>query len=250
MSRNIVKLTAQRIRRRVVKPFIRVLPIGVQRFYRFRTSTARHQPEPELRELLRYLPANRRGVAIDVGANDGSVTYYLSSIFARVEAFEPNPILLREWGHCVPKNCNLWRFGLSDECTTVDLNVPVLNGHETPGWGSIGSPGCSEHDSINQYSIEVKTLDRCCGDSGPIDFIKIDVEGHELFVLRGAAKVIRRDHPWVVFESWPENRDRVFGFLEQHGYKVSNLRELTGIESSPQNFIAVPDESSVLKSDN
>lgn len=62
----------------------------------------------------------------------------------------------------------------------------------------------------------------------PIAFIKLDIEGAEFLVLRGAVELIRRDHPSLLFESAPgcverfgRTRREFFAFLtEELGYSI------------------------------
>jgi len=54
--------------------------------------------------------------------------------------------------------------------------------------------------SINPISVDVVTLDSLLPDMPTVDLIKIDVEGHELQVLRGAADLISQHRPLVIFE--------------------------------------------------
>jgi FkbM family methyltransferase len=64
---------------------------------------------------------------------------------------------------------------------------------------------------------------------GPVRLIKVDVEGHEAAVLAGAAAVIARDQPSVVFEYAPEllasRRQTPFGWLAGQGYRMYRIRQ-------------------------
>jgi hypothetical protein len=72
----------------------------------------------------------------------------------------------------------------------------------------------------------VITVDEACG--GPVALIKIDVEGHEGAVVRGAAEVIGRDAPVVVFEYAPQllraASQAPFRWLAEHGYEMFRAR--------------------------
>ena len=50
--------------------------------------------------------------------------------------------------------------------------------------------------------------------------MKIDVEGHEIPVLRGAEKTINAFHPVIIIEIWKEAREVVIPILEGYGYSL------------------------------
>jgi FkbM family methyltransferase len=77
-------------------------------------------------------------------------------------------------------------------------------------------------------TVPVVTVDDvCAGES--VALIKIDVEGHESAVVRGAADTIARHAPAIVFEYAPEMLDDVatqtpFGWLAERGYEIFRIR--------------------------
>ena len=87
-------------------------------------------------------------------------------------------------------------------------------------------PGNSGQNYVEEGSgIEMVCLDDCV--NGPVDFIKIDVEGYEPFVLDGAKQIIEKYHPAILIEQTPALSDR-YGMdylaagrlLELWGYKL------------------------------
>jgi hypothetical protein len=74
----------------------------------------------------------------------------------------------------------------------------------------------------------VLTLDS--GSHNNVRLIKIDVEGHELEVLKGGIKTIKRNnYPPIIFEAWTwkpwyqEKRIALFEYLQGHGYEITEL---------------------------
>ncbi len=154
----------------------------------------------ELRAILRAL--TRGDTAIDVGANKGSYTYWLSRAVGtgRVVAFEPQEELaayLRRAARALGlHNVVVEPRGVSSCTGTLVLHVP----------GSASSPGASFERAVaarercRQVQVPVVALDEYFPKDERIGVIKVDVEGHELEVFKGADRILRRRGPLLVFE--------------------------------------------------
>lgn len=176
--------------------------------------------EPELAHLLDLLlPTD--GVFLDVGSNYGYFSAYVATrpgYRGHIHAFEPIPQSFHglreiiESLHCDDQvTCH--QMAVSDQLGTKKMEVGA-----DPGLAKI-----SEDNSENAVSVKTTTLDSL--NFGRADFIKIDVEGHEAAVLRGANGLIKRQKPYIFLESWsfPEDPDKVFEalrFLMDHGYEL------------------------------
>ena len=141
-----------------------------------------HDPgcEPELWHLPSICAGP--GVAIDVGANIGYYTYPLSRMFDAVYAFEINPELTRAietWG---PGNVEIIDSGLSSGSGEATLYIPVHRGLPLTGWASLEPGNCPDTDEHLELAVRIDTLDAHGFER--VDFMKIDVEGHELNSLR------------------------------------------------------------------
>ena len=161
-------------------------------------------------ELLALQSALRPGdVAVDVGANKGSYVWALSRAVSqgRVVAFEPQPALaaaLRDdcWATGL-KNVQVEHAAVSQRSGRMVLAIPG---------NKLGSPGASLEESVrtrkgaSSIEVNVTSLDEYfASEQARVGAIKIDVEGHELAVLRGAAEIIRRDRPLIVCECEARN---------------------------------------------
>ena len=180
--------------------------------------------EPHFAELFALLvrPGDR---CVDVGANVGVHAVRLARLTGpkgEVVAIEPDPGLLRR------AECNVLLNDLG--------NVRLVNAaaSDRPGQLSLYRPDPADtnrarasllrHSYLTGDSITVPvvTVDSVCGDVR-VALIKIDVEGHEAAVLRGAARTIDRHAPAVIFEHDPEllGEDEQwwpFGWLADRGY--------------------------------
>lgn len=155
-------------------------------------------PEAEL-ELLEFLVDPDR-VAIDVGAHSGLYTAELLRLASSVVAIEAIPELAADVERIYAK-ARVINAAASNEEGSATLYVPT------------GQPGLSTIAAGNPIAaatcrtVHVKTITIDCIESGPVGFIKIDVEGNELAVLQGALDVLKRDRPVLLIEA--EERHRV-----------------------------------------
>jgi FkbM family methyltransferase len=136
---------------------------------------------------------------IDIGANIGYYSKLLSSIIGDsgvVYCFEPLPsvfsLLQKNMDGCY--NAELYNMAVSDKTGVVPFT------YNTDNYGNNSLSSENVFDS-KKKSIHVSTvrLDDIIGDR-KIDFIIIDVEGHELNALKGAENIIRRCRPIILME--------------------------------------------------
>jgi FkbM family methyltransferase len=191
--------------------------------------------EPEMRELPRLVPADR--VAVDVGASGGVYTHVLSRLAREVHAFEPNPVSSAAIRRRVPKAV-VYEFALSDRTGDAYLRVPVVGGVAYSGWGTCEASNrfsSLQVGEVQRLPVRTRTLDSF--GLRNVGFMKIDVEGHELAVLRGAAETLRRERPTLLIEAEDKHRPRAVlelkDFLADLDYK---LGESTG---SGNNFFFI-----------
>jgi FkbM family methyltransferase len=163
---------------------------------KFLLLSKNHNLEPELWLVPRLL--GEGGLAIDIGANAGIWSLQFARFTKRVHAFEPNPICLRQLARVLPPRVTVHGYALSDHIGTAALRFDPDN----TGVGTIeqanqlrDNPGIKHLDLIE---VKVTRLDTF--DFAGVGLIKIDVEGHEESVLRGAQKIIQRDRPTVIVE--------------------------------------------------
>jgi FkbM family methyltransferase len=165
----------------------------------------------ELTALLAGLsPAD---VAVDVGAHKGSFVWSLSRAVpkGRVVAFEPQPYLAGYLRHACTAarlhNVVVEAAGVSDRRGTAALSVIDSGTHSH---GASFEAALAERERCRVIDVPTVALDDYFRDSeGHIGAIKIDAEGHELAVLKGAAGIVAVHRPTILCES--EERHKAGG---------------------------------------
>jgi FkbM family methyltransferase len=180
----------------------RALPPALVHRYRMLRHVTLFPCEPELRIIPRYL--SRSTVAIDVGAHVGLYTDFLARLSSRVLAVEPHPNNAAHLRALGIKNCTVFETALSDKQGEESLVIPSFGGSLDTARATIDKGNAldgAEHATT--LSVKVSTLDALCSALPPserISFIKIDVEGHELEVIRGSLGTIREHRPTIMAE--------------------------------------------------
>ena len=150
--------------------------------------------ETEL-SLLPYL-VERQKISIDVGANKGAYTYFLSKLSTEVLAFEPNPRIFPILKSAVPANVKAYQIALSDRSGVATFRIP--KGKK----GLSNQRGTLSEFLTDEPYLEIEVETRRLDDYGlsNIGFIKIDVEGFEQHVIEGASHTIQQNKPILLIE--------------------------------------------------
>ncbi len=176
--------------------------------------------EPEI-ELLPFLCSNDK-LSIDVGAADGIYTTHLYKLSKECYAFEPRidayQRLVKMFSG-TKKPINLSTNALSDFVGETTLKIFP----EEYGRSTIEKENDLEKDGKVEYAtVHVSRIDDCMFNE-QVGFIKIDVEGHEEAVLRGAERVIAEDRPSFLIEIEERHKPGAINstnaFLKKFGYK-------------------------------
>jgi FkbM family methyltransferase len=208
------------VRVALLDPLRTLLPARFRLGYDFLLLRLTGRAEEELLELDRLL--DRRDLAVDVGANRGFYSYAFTRRFRRVVAFEPNPSIVADLERLGAANLEVHNVALSSGEGKLELYVPRVNGQEQHGWASFDRGNLPGATDFKVLEVPVRPLD-AFGLKG-VSFIKIDVEGHEVAALAGAAATIRDSQPTVLIEVKDRNRGEVMGFFDRLGYAPFRLR--------------------------
>tara|TARA_B100000965_G_scaffold155805_1_gene129764 strand:- start:865 stop:1617 length:753 start_codon:yes stop_codon:yes gene_type:complete len=146
---------------------------------------------------------------IDVGVYRGVYSYEMAKYSKIVHAFEPNPIIFKDIKlnlSKIIKNISFYGYALSDHENTSILKVPIRNKNfdrnnyeEYFQMGKATIHKENKMEDIETFEVKSKKLDSFSF-SNKISFIKVDVEGHELAVIRGAENTIKKNKPILLVE--------------------------------------------------
>jgi FkbM family methyltransferase len=197
--------------------------------------------EPELLLLKYFLKPGKN--FIDIGSNKGLFLYVASDLMSpsHIYGFEPNPVLCEKI-RSVFKKVKLYNCALSDKPGRAVLNIPFTGSEPDDSLASI-RPENSKNNAFS-FEVAVKTLDDLMkeipGDTG---LIKIDVEGHEMDVIKGAKKFLTERKPVLIVEIEQRHHAKPVKELLHHistkyDYKVCHfvprLNRLVDLSEDPQ----------------
>jgi FkbM family methyltransferase len=147
--------------------------------------------------LKRYVTDSTN--CIDVGCHKGEILDVMLRYAPNGKhfAFEPIPYLFKALKEKFAARATVYPYALSDNSgrTTFQLvkNAPAYSGIKRRKY-DIDNP------EIEEIEVEVMTLDELIPEMVSIQLVKIDVEGGELGVLKGAKQLLKRNLPIVIFE--------------------------------------------------
>ncbi len=195
---------------------------------------------PHLSKLI-----NSDDVVVDVGANLGFFSMMISKLVGengQIFSFEPSiniynklidNLTLNSIKNVKPENCGL---GQSDQILTLKRNKK---------YSGLSTLVLEQDNEIIEEQVKITSLDKYFYDKKTkINFIKIDTEGFEPEVLKGAKQIINSSKPLIYIElgggKFLQSSKDAIKILYDYGYKLSiNEKELESIPAG-RNFVALP----------
>lgn len=213
-----------------------VRDVLLRAYYDVLVSRFRARDEPDL-QIVRYL-LRTGDVAVDVGANIGVYTRHMAEVIGRsgrvvaIEPLDANFSILRfiarrhNWSNVLPL-----KIACSDVPGIGVMDVPLKDGGLQDRYRAYlveavpGTPQVGEAVRMVRLDDVVRRL------AVEPTLVKIDVEGHEMAVLRGALLTIRRHRPALLVEahgcpaSVGSDAYRVHALLRDEGYRSFQWRD-------------------------
>lgn len=199
---------------RIAKEFLKRAFPRLAQSRRIRRLTA---AEREIK-LLPYLCSEDK-IAVDVGANLGLYVHYFNRLCKGVIAFEPIPALQMHLRRQYPA-IQIEGVALSDSPGSAKLRMPTGNF----SWATIAPTNALEfanrETGLTVIEVPVRVLDSY--QLTNVGIIKIDVEGHEDAVLRGATQLLSSSKPNAIIEIEERHNSgsvkRVADLMRELGY--------------------------------
>ena len=191
-------------------------------FFINRTTGGGVEEEMKLLGLL----CDKTKTSLDVGAKVGMFSYRLLPLSKKVIAFEPIPdlhqLIVKSMGK--DQKLKIENYALSEKKGSSIIRIPIQSfGFPKYGRSTIEDANALPYDnikSIQEITVKLEKLDDVVNED--IGFIKIDVEGHELSVLKGGKKTIAKYKPCFIIESqdmlYKGSVKKVASFLGKLGY--------------------------------
>jgi FkbM family methyltransferase len=187
----------------------------VLRAWRYRLKVEKN----EIQFLIENLKEGQ--VAVDIGAHKGAYSYWMSKCVGKegkVFSFEPQPILYKKLKDLIQnskkENINLQPLAFSSFVGKRNLILP--NGKTSP------SASIEKKVELNDSKIEIKTttLDDFfyIDNNIKVDYLKCDVEGHELNVLKGIQNLLKSNKCIIQIEIFEKNFNSVNSYLLERNF--------------------------------
>lgn len=180
--------------------------------------------EQEIHVLSQLVDPDR--FAIDVGVHEGIYSRHLAKLCRGVIGFEANPVSAAFCQAALGKLAAIHNYALSDAPGMAKLRVPVSEeGRAETALGTAAPTNSLGGRSSREIEVSAARLDDF--QLPPVGFIKIDVEGHEEAVLRGAEATIARNRPVLMIEIEERHNPgalrRIFERLRADGFRTACL---------------------------
>lgn len=191
------------------------------------------------REIKKEIDKLNGGIFIDVGSHIGKWSIYASKKVDKVISIEPTEETFNLQNHNINKNrihnIDIFNTLLSDNIGEVSFYESI----ENPANNSL-QPALSKYPFsafFKKHNVKIKKtilLDNLIKGRKNIKLIKIDVEGSELKVLKGAKKVINSNKPKIIFESNDKEHLReIIDYFHNINYGVRNLEGINNYLATP-----------------
>lgn len=228
-----------------LKNIVRHFIYNLYQFYNKKLQNKITVYDLETIDVIKTLPAD--AVCVDVGVNEGQIFHYLYNhcTKGKIYGFEPIPELYNYLTSTYKSDrTQFFNTALSD----TEGSVNFFYFPKRTGISGLSSREMDKNHEYKNITVQLKMFDAIYPDNR-LDFLKIDVEGAELNVLKGAKNSIYKFKPLIIFESgigglehFNHTPEDLFNFFDSVNYNLTNMKyylsgkQPMGREEFIQNF--------------
>ena len=177
----------------LLKKYIeKLVPVRYQLPIRYFYSQKANKLEAEMTYVSNLLKEKRR--FLDIGANIGIYSFHFKNSFKSIDAFEPLKEISYRLEYFQNQSLKVHNCALSNKRGEFQIYIPYLSGKAIASLASLEK----RDGDCEVRTVKVDKIDNYYFDD--VDLIKIDVEGHEEYVIEGARNVIKTNMPILIVE--------------------------------------------------
>ncbi len=233
-----------------LEQYLRTLHWGF--FILYKTNLLKNNPKFKFHYMVRKL-VKPEDTVVDIGANLG----YFAKTFAeltprgKVLCIEPVPrfyqvlkYFLGKYPHVEIKN-----IALGSKEGEVTMVLPESEGMIRTGLPHITSG--AKNSSENTIQVKIKKAADILGTLNKIDYIKCDVEGHEMEIFSGLTQILKKHKPLIQVEISHQNKNNLLNFFKELGYeqygiaKGKIVKEEWGKQQESGDYLLIDDTKKI-----
>ena len=180
--------------------------------------------EQQFTELFVILDNNKFDFFFDVGANSGIYSLKVSKKYKnlKIQAFEPISKTFEKFirnikKNNLEKNIEVNNFGLSNKNEKLHITTGVKFGYSQSAGYSLSNIWKPDDATASEMAY-FKKLDDVFDHKNKKIYIKIDIEGHEIFALEGMKKLISNNDIFLQVEVWDKNFNSFMKAIKNKGF--------------------------------
>lgn len=155
-------------------------------------------------------------ICIDVGCFRGDILKAMmdAAPAARHKAFEPVPSQFSLIQSLYGAKVDVYPYALGNANDQTTFHHVISN----PTYSGLQQRAYKGEETINEIKVEVRKMEDVIDSETPVSVIKIDVEGGELDVMKGAEGLLQKWHPYIIFEHG-------IGGADKYGVKPGDVHD-------------------------
>lgn len=204
--------------------------LGFERYLYFYSkykikSLSKNEDKPEFFHFMKLLK-DGEGEILDIGANIGTLTYYLAKKFPKcqIHSVEPVPINFAVLKKIIDvhtfKNVQLHPFAIGQKTGTLKMILPYNGKTKMQSLSHVKHESITSWNEGEEFDVSVKTIDDMFKDD-KVQGILINIENYEFFAFKGSLDLLKKQKPVIYAELYDnDNRQKCFELLSEYGYRA------------------------------